>query len=216
MRDAFHEGLDTITDDLVEMTRLASSAMTRATTALLDADLALTESVIEADVRLDALEKKINLDGVDMLARQQPVATDLRIVVTALRMAASIERMGDLAVHVAKVARLRHPECAVPAEARPTIIEMGQIANRLIAQVGSIIASKDLERIADLDLTDDRLDELHREVFALITSDDFVHNRQVGVDLALLSRYYERFGDHAVSVGEQVAFLITGELTQRA
>lgn len=216
MRDAFHEELDTITDNLVEMTRLAASSMSRATTALLDADLNLTESVIAADARLDAIEKKINVEAVDTLARQQPVATDLRIVVTALRMAASIERMGDLAVHVAKVARLRHPECAVPPEARATIIEMSQIANRLITQVGAIISSKDLDRVADLDLNDDRLDELHREVFALITSDDFVHNRQVGVDLALLSRYYERFGDHAVSVGEQVTFLVTGEIIQRA
>ncbi len=212
MRAAFQEELDAITDDLVEMTRLAASAMTRATTALLDADLALTESVIAADARIDAIEKKINVEAVDTLARQQPVATDLRIVVTALRMAASIERMGDLAVHVAKVARLRHPEQAVPPVARAIFIEMSQVANRLIAQVGSILASKDLERVRELEVDDDRLDELHREVFDLITSDDFVHNRQVGVDLALLSRYYERFGDHAVSVGEQVSYLVTGEL----
>lgn len=216
MRDAYHEVLDNITDDLVEMTRLASSAMSRATNALLDSDLELTQSVISADEELDQLERKINVIAVDTLARQQPVATDLRIVVTALRMAASIERMGDLAVHVAKVARLRHPDSAVPPEARGVILEMSQVAIKLISQVGAIISSQDVEAIAKLDLTDDRLDELHREVFNLITSDTAPHDRQTGVDLALLSRYYERFGDHAVSVGEQMEYLITGELTQRA
>lgn len=216
MRDAFHEVLDNITDDLVEMTRLASSAMSRATQALLDSDLELTQSVISADEEIDQIERRINLVAVDTLARQQPVATDLRLVVTALRMAASLERMGDLAEHVAKVARLRHPDSAVPAEARPIILEMSQVANKLISQVGAIIASQDVEAIAKLDLTDDRLDDLHREVYNLITSDHAPHDRQAGVDLALLARYYERFGDHAVSVGEQMEYLITGEMTQRA
>src|SRR5690606_41599289 len=116
MRDAFHEDLDSISDQLVEMTRLASSAMSRATTALLDADITLAESVIENDAHIDALRERLDMLAIDLLARQQPVATDLRIVVTAMRMSSDIERMGDLARHVAKVARLRFPHSAVPAE----------------------------------------------------------------------------------------------------
>ncbi|SNV20000.1 Phosphate transport system protein phoU homolog [Dermatophilus congolensis] len=216
MRDAFHEVLDQLTDDLVEMTRLAASSMSRATNALLDADLELTQTVISADEQLDALEKKINLVAVDTLARQQPVATDLRIIVTALRMAASIERMGDLAVHVAKVARLRYPEAAVPPEARASILEMAQVANKLITQVGGIITTKDMDAVNTLDLTDDRLDALHREIYNLITSENAPHDRKTSIDLALLARYYERFGDHAVSVGEQMQYLVTGIIEQRA
>ena len=128
MRDAFHEDLDSISDQLVEMTRLAGSAMNRATTALLDADLHLAESVIAADEQIDGLRKELDDRSIDLLARQQPVATDLRMVVTSMRMSADLERMGDLARHVAKVARLRYPQSAIPAEARATVLQIFRIA----------------------------------------------------------------------------------------
>lgn len=210
MRDAFHEDLDTISDSLVEMARLAGSAMTRATTALLDADLRLAESVIGADDRIDAMRSDLDGLAVDLLARQQPVATDLRIVVTALHMGTSLERMGDLAQHVAKVARLRYPTTAVPPEARGIIVEMGQIATRLIARAGSIIASKDIDAARTLHGEDDAMDRLHRQMFTLLAS-DWQHPTEVTIDLTLLSRYYERFADHAVSVAHQVVYLVTGE-----
>ena len=143
MRDAFHEDLDRISDQLVEMTRLAGSAMARATTALLDADVRLAESVIDADAQIDEMRQDLDRLSIDLLARQQPVATDLRIVVTGMRMSNDIERMGDLARHVAKVARLRAPESAVPAELRATILEMAQVAEQLVTRCGSIIAAKD-------------------------------------------------------------------------
>ena len=147
MRDAFHEDLDRLSDQLVEMTRLASSAMSRATTALLDADITLAESVIESDDHIDALREELDMRAIDLLARQQPVATDLRIVVTAMRMSSDIERMGDLARHVAKVARLRFPHSAVPADLRATILQMGQVAERIVEKAGSIIAAKDAEAL---------------------------------------------------------------------
>ncbi|HQH08555.1 MAG TPA: PhoU domain-containing protein, partial [Phycicoccus sp.] len=128
MRKAFHEELDRITEELVEMTRLAGSAISRATTALLDADVTLAESVIAADIELDTLREHLDETSIDLLARQQPVATDLRMVVTAMRMASDLERMGDLARHVAKVARLRFPNSAVPAEFRAVIVDMGRVA----------------------------------------------------------------------------------------
>jgi phosphate transport system protein len=212
MRDAFHDDLDTITDQLVEMTRLAGSAVTRATTALLDADVHLAESVIAADDQLDAIRTRLDALSVDLLARQQPVATDLRIVVTSMRMSSDLERMGDLARHIAKVARLRYPESAVPAPLAAHVLQMGQVAERIVVKAGSVIASKDTGMAISLEKDDDAMDELHRQLFEAILHDTSDLPRTTLVDLTLLGRYYERFADHAVSVAQRVVYLVTGEL----
>ncbi|XVX19711.1 phosphate signaling complex protein PhoU [Actinomycetota bacterium] len=215
MRDAFHEDLDTISDQLVEMTRLAGSAMARATVALLDADVKLAESVIEADIQIDQLREQLDARSIDLLARQQPVATDLRIVVTAMRMSTDLERMGDLARHVAKVARLRYPDSAVPADIRSIMLEMGQVAERIVTKCGSIIAAKDVEAAKLLDKDDDDMDDLHRQLFERL-SDGWTHGTESAVDITLLGRYYERFADHAVSVAHRVVYLVTGEWDNEA
>lgn len=214
MRDAFHEDLDRITDELVEMTRLAGSAMSRATTALLDADVTLAESVIAADEQIDLLRAQLDDRAVDLLARQQPVATDLRIVVTAMHMASDLERMGDLARHIAKVARLRYPDSAVPPEIRGTVVEMGQVATRIVSKAGSIIAAKDVEAAATLSEDDDAMDALHLRVFELLLGDHWPHSTAAAVDITLLARYYERFADHAVAVARRVVYLVTGDWSQ--
>ncbi|TQF04724.1 phosphate signaling complex protein PhoU [Kitasatospora acidiphila] len=211
MRDTYHEELDSIGDGLVEMARLVGSAMGRATTALLDADLALAESVIAADEKVNSLHHELENRAIDLLARQQPVATDLRIVVTSLRMSADLERCGDLARHVAKVARLRYPAHAVPGDLHPIVLEMGQLAQRLVAKAGQVIATKDVEAALQLERDDDAMDELHRELFAHLIDDRWQHGIETGVDVTLIGRYYERFADHAVSVAKRVVFLVTGE-----
>ena len=211
MRKAFHEELDRVTEALVEMTRLASSAMSRATTALLDADVQLAESVIGADVEIDALREELDLLSFDLLALQQPVATDLRMVVTSMRMSSDIERMGDLARHVAKVARLRYPSSAVPPELRSIILEMGQVAERIVTKAGSVIAARDVEAARQIERDDDAMDDLHRQLFERLASDSWDHPAETTVDITLVGRYYERFGDHAVSVARRVIFLVTGE-----
>lgn len=211
MRTAYHEDLRRISDQLVEMTRLAGSAMSRASTALLDADVRLAETVITADHEIDANREALDNLAIDLLARQNPVATDLRTVVTAMRMSADLERMGDLARHVAKVARLRYPDSAVPAELRGTIVQMSQVASRIVAKAGSVIASRDLAEAASLERDDDAMDDLHRELFARLADPDFNHGTQTAVDLTLVGRYYERFADHAVSVARRVTFLVTGD-----
>lgn len=175
MREQFEIDLRSITDELVEMTRLVGSAMARATTALLDADLGLAESVIEADEQVDAIHVDLEERALVLIARQAPVATDLRVLVTALRMSADLERMGDLARHVAKLARLRYPNSAIPAELRGTVLEMGQIAERLVVKTGSIIAQRDLEAAAQLETDDDEMDQLHRGLFTLLLSDNWQH-----------------------------------------
>ncbi|MEO3936646.1 phosphate signaling complex protein PhoU [Dermatophilaceae bacterium Soc4.6] len=210
MRDAYHEDLDTITDQLVEMTRFAGSAMARATTALLDADVHLAESVIAADEQLDRIREELDELSINLLARQQPVATDLRIVVTSMRMSSDLERMGDLARHVAKVARLRYPDKAVPPTLTSHVLEMGQVAERIVAKAGSIISSKDTEAALSLARDDDEMDELHRNLFAALLSERGAYTPEMIVDLTLLGRYYERFADHAVSVARRVVFLVTG------
>ncbi|WP_369183756.1 phosphate signaling complex protein PhoU [Streptomyces sp. Y1] len=211
MRDAYHEELDAIGDSLVEMTRLVGSALGRATTALLDADLALAESVIAADEKINDLHHELENRAIDLLARQQPVATDLRIVVTSLRMSADLERCGDLARHVAKVARMRYPETAVPGDLHSTVLEMGQLAQRLVAKAGLVIATKDVDKALEMEQDDDRIDALHRELLSHLIDDRWHHGIETAVDLTLVGRYYERFADHAVSVAKRVVYLVTGE-----
>jgi phosphate transport system protein len=211
MRTAFHEELTFISDQLVEMTRLTASALNRATQALMDADLELAESVITADEHIDAIRRDLDNRAVDTLARQQPVATDLRILVTSMRMSSDLERMGDLARHVAKVTRLRYPESAIPASLRATFSQMAHIAEQMVIKTGSIIANQDLAGATHLKDDDDQMDQLHREVFRILLAPDWASGTEAAVDATLLSRYYERFGDHAVSVAHRVVYLVTGE-----
>ncbi|MER8100723.1 MULTISPECIES: phosphate signaling complex protein PhoU [unclassified Kitasatospora] len=211
MRDAYHEELDAIGDSLVEMARLVGSALGRATTALLDADLALAESVIAADEKINDLHHELENRAIDLLARQQPVATDLRIVVTSLRMSSDLERCGDLARHVAKVARMRYPDSAVPGDLHSTVLEMGQLAQRLVAKTGLVIATKDVDKALELEQDDDAIDSLHRELLSHLIDDRWHHGIETAVDITLVGRYYERFADHAVSVAKRVVYLVTGE-----
>jgi len=211
MRTSFHEDLDKISVQLVEMSRLAGSAMARATTALLDADLHLAESVIAADEQIDELRRELDDLAIDLLARQQPVATDLRMVVTAMKMGSDLERMGDLARHVAKVARLRYPKSAIHPVMRSTILEMGQVAERIVAKAGSVIAGKDIESALALERDDDEMDRLHRDIFNLLLDGKWTHGTEAAVDATLVGRYYERYADHAVSVARRVVYLVTGE-----
>ena len=211
MRDAFHEELDRISDQLVEMTRLAGSAINRATTAVLDADLPLAESVISADEQIDAIQRGLDEASIDLLARQQPVATDLRIVVTGMRMSADLERMGDLARHIAKVARLRYPDAAVPVDLRETIVEMGRIGEELARKTGEIIDGLDIEAARNLEEEDDAMDVLHRALFGALLHDHADYPVETAIDVTLIGRYYERYADHAVSVARRLVFLVTGE-----
>jgi len=211
MREQFHGELAGLSEQMVEMTRLAGSAIGRATRALLDADLPLAESVITADEQIDDIQHEIEEKSLELLARQQPVATDLRVIVTGLRMSSDLERMGDLARHVAKLARLRYPNSAIPPELNSTILEMGQAAGRIVAKAGSVIASRDVAMAMELESDDDEMDRLHRDVFRLLLSPDWTHGVETAIDVTLCGRYYERFADHAVSVARRVTYLVTGE-----
>src|ERR687889_753670 len=195
------------------MANLVGSAMSRATTALLDADLQLAEGVISADDAVDARYREIEAKAFDLLARQQPVASDLRVLVTSLRMVADLERMGDNAVHVAKIARRRYPSSAVPPTLRATVLQMGHAAEEIVAKAGSVIAGRDLVLAAELEKDDDVMDELHRALFTAILDDRWDQGVEAAIDITLVGRHYERFADHAVSVARRVVYLVTGERT---
>jgi phosphate transport system protein len=211
VREHYREELEDINACLVEMSNSVGSAMTKATTSLLDADVALADLVIAGDEHIDAVRESIEERCFTLLARQQPVATDLRTVTTAMRIVGDLERMGDLAVHVAKLARMRFPESAVPAEVRPIFLEAGHVAQKLVAQVGTVIAKLDVQGAAQLEKDDDLMDQLHRQLFTVLLSPGWPHGMEAAIDITLLGRYYERFADHAVSVARRVVFLVTGE-----
>src|SRR6185312_7152461 len=185
---------------LVDMSEAVAVAVDDATSALLDADLSLAEKVISGDAGVDRLRDDLDARALDLLARQQPVAVDLRTVITSLKAAADLERMGDLALHIAKVARMRYPASAVPDEVRGTIREMGQVALSIVEKTRQV-----LER------EDNALDALHRRLFAHLLSGEWTHGMEPAIDITLIGRYYERYADHAVSVARQVIFLVTGE-----
>lgn len=211
MRNTYHETLDGISDDLAEMSRLVGTAMSRATTSLLDADLSLAESVIAADEDVDLRQSALEAKAFDVLALQQPVATDLRIVVTSLRMSADLERMGDLAQHIAKVARMRYPDQTIPFDFRPVITEMSQLAVQMVGKTGEIIRQKDVRAALGLERDDDAMDLLHRKLFTMLLAPHYTGGIEGAIDITLCGRYYERFADHAVSVARRVVYLVTGE-----
>jgi phosphate transport system protein len=216
VRDSYREELDDIRTCLVELANSVGSQLSTATTALLDADVALADLVIAGDEQIDATRESIDQRCFTLLARQQPVATDLRTIVVATRIASDLERMGDLAEHIAKVARMRFPEHAVPQEVRPAFLEAGHVAELLVAKAGSVIATRDVEAARELETDDDAMDRLHRGLFRQVLSGDWPYGIEAAIDITLLGRYYERFADHAVSVAQRVVYLVTGELRSAA
>ncbi|MGY1635257.1 phosphate signaling complex protein PhoU [Geodermatophilus sp. SYSU D00742] len=211
MRDNYREELDDIRGCLVDMANSVGSQLAKATTALLDADVTLADLVIAADDALDNTRESIEQRCFTLLARQAPVATELRTVITAMRIASDFERMGDLAEHIAKVARMRFPDAAVPQEVRPVFLEAGHVAESLVTKAGTVIAKQDVEAALELEDDDDAMDRLHRQLFREVLSDDWPHGIETAIDITLLGRYYERFADHAVSVARRVVYLVTGE-----
>ncbi|RPF26497.1 MULTISPECIES: phosphate signaling complex protein PhoU [Georgenia] len=211
MREMFTHELEALRDDLVKMANHVAVAIEKATSALDNADLLVAEEVIDADRRIDGMERALDDQGISVLARQQPVATDLRVVVSGLRLSATIERMGDLARHVAYVARGRYPQTALDGPMRDLVSEMGSQAVKVAQRVTQLLENRDLDLAAEIEREDDVLDELHRRSFEIVLDESVPMTRQQVVDAVLLGRYLERFGDHAVSVARRVSYLVTGD-----
>jgi phosphate transport system protein len=211
MREEFQADLNEVNRLLTTMAEAVRAALRKATAALLTADLAAAVAVMERDAEVDEIYRQVEAKVADTIARQAPVASDLRTVITALHVSADLERMGDLAEHVAKTARRRHPSPAVPAELRPVFQQMSEVADRMADKITTVLATPSADLAAELEKDDDAMDELERDLFKVLLTDDWPYGVETAIDGALLGRFYERYADHAVNVGEHMIYLITGE-----
>ena len=211
IRSVFQDELDSISQSLVDLTEMVSESMSKATTSILSCDLKLAEEVIAADEKIDEYQHDIDSRIIDIIARQQPVASDLRALVTALRMGSDLERMGDLAHHVSKIARMRHPNSAVPPELIQTITSMGSAVIKITNKTRVVISTRDTDMALEVERDDDEIDGLHRQLIGVLIEPTWKHGIETAIDLTLLGRYYERYADHAVSISRRVYFLVTGK-----
>lgn len=212
MRVAYNEQMSELGDLLGEMAGLAGLAMERSTEALLNADLSLAEQVIDEHDKITDLGVICEEKAFQLLALQGPVAGDLRAVVSGIQIVADVDRMGALALHIAKATRRRHPNHVLPDEVKGYFAEMGRIAVALGGATREILETRDPERAARLHHEDEAMDDLHRHLFTVLMDRDWQHGVAAAVDVTLLGRFYERFADHAVEVGRRVIFLATGKL----
>lgn len=211
MRTAYHEQLADLNEQLADMCKLAGVAMERATQALLQADLELAEQVISDHEKISAMSARAEETAFVLLALQAPVAGDLRTIVSSLQIVADVDRMGALALHVAKIARRRHPQHALPEEVNGYFAEMGRVAVELGNSAEQALRTRDPERAAQIRDDDDAMDDLHRHLFTVLMDREWKHGVAAAVDVTLLGRFYERFADHAVEVARRVIFQVTGK-----
>lgn len=211
MRQAYHERLDDLSGRLVAMSRLVGDMLGDATGALLTADIHLADAVIAADTGVNRGQDEVDELVLELMATQGPVAGDLRRIIASMRITSDLERMGDLATHVAKVARMRYPEVAVPDELHSTFTAMGQAGRAMALKSGAAVRNRDVDLANELPRDDDEMDRLHRSMFLVVLDHDWAGGTERAIDLALLGRYYERFADHAVTIASNIVYISTGE-----
>lgn len=210
MRVIFNESLKAVADDLDHMACNVRDAIRGAGKALLDQDIDAAQAVIDHDAEVDALSTSIVDKCVELLARQNPVATDLRVIVSTMRLSITFERMGDLARHIAEAARRTYPESPLPADAVDTFRKMQQFLEMTADRLVQMLADRDTHVADQIIRDDDQLDELHLKTMRMAQSEDFVGTNQQLIDVVLIGRFMERLGDHAVSAARRVVFIVSG------
>ncbi|HEY9424366.1 MAG TPA: phosphate signaling complex protein PhoU, partial [Microterricola sp.] len=210
MREVFQQELREVQDRLVELSGLVAVSIDKATRAFNESDVTLAEEVIADDDKIDGLTVALDELAIMILARQQPVARDLRIVVSALRISASLERMGDMSTHIAQLARYRFPDKVVPKSLRGTFAEMGRLDVEIAQKLTELLRSQDVKMAETIRNDDDEIDALHLKVFDKVLGETWKGEAADTVDATLASRYHERFADHAVSIAKKVLYLATG------
>lgn len=211
MREVFQQELREVQERLIEIATLVATSIENATTAFNESNVALAETVIADDDRIDKAALELDELAINILARQQPVARDLRIVVSALRISASLERMGDMSEHIAQLARYRYPDKVIAKGLRSTFKELGALDVQIAKMLVELLTTEDLaiaEKIRD---EDDKVDALHLSVFDKVLGETWKGAAVDTVDATLASRYHERFADHAVSIAKKVQYLATGD-----
>lgn len=211
MREVFQQELREVQDRLVEIADLVVVSIRNASAAFNSSDVSLAETVIADDHKIDELALELDELSIQILARQQPVARDLRIVVSALRISASLERMGDMAEHIAQLARYRFPDKVVPKSLRGTFAEMGALDVEIATKLAQLLRTEDVKLAEEIRDQDDRIDDLHVSVFDRVLGEKWKGETVDTVDATLASRYHERFADHAVSIAKKVQYLATGD-----
>lgn len=211
MREVFQQELKEVQNRLVEIAELVVEAITKATTAFATPDISLAEEVIADDPKIDRMAASLDELAIDVLVRQQPVAGDLRLMVTALRVSASLERMGDLAEHIAILARHRFPEEVVPPRYQATFDRMGELDVVVARLLVDLLRTLDLRYSMEIRDTDDEIDELHASVFDLLLSHNSTGDPTNVIDVTQASRHHERFADHAVAITKKITYLVSGE-----
>lgn len=211
MRELFQADLKALGEQLCEISSLVRVAMEQARTALETADVEIAEKVISDDARIDYLQNALDEKAIELLALQGPVASDLRTVVAALRMSSSLERMGDLARHIAQLVRLRYPEHVLPESRREAFAAMAADAVAVAIEVEQLLLTHDLDHASQVVKINSQINEIHSDNFKAMAADDWDASAPTTVDTTLASRYLERFADHGVSVARKVTYLVTGE-----
>lgn len=211
MREVFQQELQEVQERLVEIASLVAVSIENATRAFNESNVALAEQVIADDDKIDEMAVELDELAINILARQQPVARDLRIVVSALRISSSLERMGDMSEHIAQLARYRFPEKVVPKGLRSTFAEMGQLDVAMARKLAELLRTEDVRLAEEIRNDDDRIDALHLSVFDKVLGETWKGGAEDTVDATLASRYHERFADHAVSIAKKVQYLATGD-----
>lgn len=211
MHGIFQNALSDVQGRLVNLAENAESIMDKASRAFLNSDVTLADEALALAEANEA--KALDLDElvIKVLATQSPVARDLRILVSALRMSASLERMGSLASHIAAIARYRYPGNAIPASLRKTFEDMARIDLELVGKAIKLLQNTDIDLVREIQARDEAVDRLHRKVFDVVLSPEWKENAMFTVDVTLASRYFERFADHVVDISSKVSFLQTGE-----
>ncbi|HLG01165.1 MAG TPA: phosphate signaling complex protein PhoU [Acidimicrobiia bacterium] len=212
-RRTYHEQLDDLRRDVVRLAGMATESIARGTRVLLDADLTGVDTVIAEDARIDELTHAIEEHTYELLATQQPMASDLRVLVSTLRNIHEIERIGDLMVNIAKGARRLYPRQLAP-QVRGILERMGDQAGAQLRVAADAFVDSDPAKAAALDDMDDVMDDLQKDLFRAIFSSGAADEGEVqrAVQTSLIGRYYERIADHAVNFGERVRFMVTGEI----
>lgn len=211
MREVFQQELYEVQSRLVEISKLVTTSIENATNAFGNSDVVLAEQVIDEDARIDELALSLDELAIQILARQQPVARDLRVVVSALRISASLERMGDMSEHIAQLARYRFPDKAVPKGLRSTFRDMGELDVQISRKLTELLETQDVSLAEEIRNLDDEIDNLHLRVFDKVLGETWKGDTVGTVDATLASRYHERFADHAVSISKKVIYLSTGD-----
>lgn len=211
MRTVYQEQMRTFAHDLSVMSDRVRTMMSEACLALFDADIEKAETVLSSIDGVEELRKKAEQTSFELLALEGPVARDLRQVVSGTYIVEDLARMAALAVHVARTARRHHPDHTLPEQIEPYFREMARLTDEIGAKLHDVLVTYDPEKAMELALDDDAVDDLHEHMFQLTTKREWPFPVSVAVDVTLLSRFFERYSDHAVNIGTRVVYLATGK-----